>query len=45
MRLMINKIIAFINDQNKIKECVSVEKLLNVHLFRKQVGFSSQAID
>lgn len=42
---MINKIFAFINNRDKIKEFVSVEKLLNVYLFRKQVGFSSQAID
>ncbi len=42
---MINKIIAFINNRDKIMEFFSVEKLLNVHLFRKQVGFSSLAID
>jgi len=42
---MINKIIAFINSQDKIKDFSSLEKLLNVHLFRKQVGFSSGAIN
>ncbi len=36
---MINKIIVFTNDFDKIKEFFSVEKLLNLHLFIKQVGF------